>query len=210
MKTNTMLTYLLYALLTGLIVVAGYKACQMKNEEARLAQESKEEAFQKQLRDMGYLEEDTTGSQYGGDENTDQPVTTPATDDKSTVTTDGIEDEAPVSTTTTPKTRPVTSPPAETTAKGSDPKPADRVDNSVAKPRYYISAGSFTKLASARRQMEKMIQMGYENAEIGYTNGGKFAVVVVKRTNSLSEANKILDKLEAKGIDVNVVDRLRK
>jgi hypothetical protein len=45
---------------------------------------------------------------------------------------------------------------------------------------------------------------------VGLYNRGKYAVVIVKRTNSLNEANQILDKLEDKGIDAAVIDRRRK
>lgn len=210
MKTNTLLTYLLYALLAGLIGVAGYKACQMQKDKANLAKESEDEAFKKQMRDMGYLEEDTTGSQYGGDESAGaaQPGdASTASSSESTVNPQGIEDEAPVSTTTQPEK---STPPSTTTTKGVDTEPETRVSETGAKPRYYVSAGSFTQLAAARRQMENVIKMGYEDAEIGYTNRGKYAVVVVMRTNSLGEANKVLDRLEAKGVDANVVDRNRK
>lgn len=214
MKTNTLLTYLLYALLAGLIGVAGYKACQMQKEKANLAKESEDEAFKKQMRDMGYLEEDTTGSQYAGDENTGaaQPGDAAATSASgSTVNPQGIEDEAPVSTPATTAKEPArTTAPSTTSAKGVDTEPETRASEAGSKPRYYVSAGSFTQLAAARRQMENVIKMGYENAEIGYTNRGKYAVVVVMRTNSLSEANKVLDRLESKGVDANVVDRNRK
>lgn len=210
MKTNTLLTYLLYALLAGLIGVAGYKACQMQKDKADLAKESEDEAFKKQMRDMGYLEEDTTGSQYGGDESTStiQPgSTSTASASESIANPEGIEDETPATTTTQPEK---STPPSTTTTKGVDTEPETRASEAGSKPRYYVSAGSFTQLAAARRQMENVIKMGYENAEIGYTNRGKYAVVVVMRTNSLSEANKALDRLEAKGVDANVVDRNRK
>lgn len=215
MKTNTFLTYLLYALLAGLIGVAGYKACQIQKEKADLAKESEDEAFKKQMRDFGYLDEDTTGSQYAGD---DGVATTPAGDgaavtpSESTVNPDGIEDEAPATTTATPKTPPstTTAPQTATPPKSKDETTTASASESGSKPRYYVSAGSFTKLEAARRQMERVIKMGYENAEIGYTNRGKFAVVVVMRTNSLSEANKVVDRLEGKGLDASVVDRIRK
>lgn len=210
MKTNTLLTYLLYALLAGLIGVAGYKACQMQKEKANLAKESEDEAFKKQMRDMGYLEEDTTGSQYAGDESTStvQPGgTSTAPANESTATQDGIEDEVPASGAVQPEK---STPPATTAPQKSDIETTKSVSDSGGKPRYYVSAGSFTQLAAARRQMENVIKMGYENAEIGYTNRGKYAVVVVMRTNSLDEANKVLDRLEAKGVDANVVDRNRK
>ena len=51
MKTNSLLTYLLYALLFALIAVLGYKACQMKKEKADKLREEAE--LQKTLREIG-------------------------------------------------------------------------------------------------------------------------------------------------------------
>ena len=42
MKSNNLLTVLLYALLLGLIVVGGYKACEMRKEKAELAKQDAE------------------------------------------------------------------------------------------------------------------------------------------------------------------------
>lgn len=42
MKTNSLLTYLLYALLATLIIAAGFKACQMQKEKQLKAQEEAE------------------------------------------------------------------------------------------------------------------------------------------------------------------------
>lgn len=220
MNTNKLLSYLLYALLAGLILVAGYKACQMKADQARVAQENAD--FQKTLRDFGYVEDDTTGSAYGGEESgyTDPapttPVTTtpkgnnsPQTGNKPVSTPDGIEYDNPKPVTTqpkpnTPKSGDLTS---GSSSAGTSSKPSG---GSYSDGRYRVVAGSFTVMDGARREMERLIKMGYHDAEIGRYNRGKYAVVIVKRTNDLNEAIRIADQLEKKGIDATVVDRQRK
>lgn len=209
MNTNKMLTYLLYALLIGLIAVAGYKTWQDKKNKARLAKETAE-FEQSQQRSLGYIEQDSFGTLYDGDEVSSSSV----------VITDGIEDEVPPATTTTP-------PPAKPSAgtPPADPKPQSAAPSASAKPaqkqplnldsdksdgRYRVIAGSFTKLDGARREMERIIKMGYQDAEIGYYNRSKYAVVVVKRTDNLNEAIRIVDALERKGIDASVIDRERR
>jgi cell division protein FtsN len=228
MNTNKLLTYLLYALLAGLIAVAGYKTWQTKQRSTQLAKEEAE--FQQSLRDLGYVENDTTGSQYEGEENPNGS--------SSVVITDGIEDEIPVTTTPapqpkagTPKTStPPASPPKAGTSKTNTPSagtsntpapapkktaPAEQaeprnLDTDNSDGRYRVVAGSFTKMEGARREMERIIKMGYHDAEVGHFNRSKYAVVVVKRTNSLSEATKIVDALARKGIDAAVIDRERR
>ncbi|MBK6929423.1 MAG: SPOR domain-containing protein [Saprospirales bacterium] len=214
MNTNKLLTYLLYALLTGLVCVVAYKIYQINRDKAKVAQENAE--FQQSLRDLGYLDEDSTGSVYGGEE-------TPRTDltpSGSTVSAEGIEeDAAPAQQTARPKgstTSPAAKAPAEVAAKQQVSAPApDRVrdlDNDTGSNdgRYRVVAGSFTRLDGAQREMERIIKMGYHDAEVGRFNRGKYAVVIVKRTNSLNEANRIVDALERKGIDAAVIDRQRK
>lgn len=228
MNTNKLLTYLLYALLAGLIAVAGYKTWQTKQRSTQLAKEEAE--FQQSLRDLGYVETDTTGSQYEGEGNPNGS--------SSVVITDGIEDEIPV--TTTPAPQPKTSTPKTTPQAGTSkitpqagtsktgtpkvstpatPAPAPKntapdeprnLDTDNSDGRYRVVAGSFTKLEGARREMERIIKMGYHDAEVGHFNRSKYAVVVVKRTNSLSEATKIVDALARKGIDAAVIDRERR
>ncbi len=225
MNTNKLLTYLLYALLAGLIAVAGYKTWQTKQRSTQLAKEEAE--FQQSLRDLGYVENDTTGSQYEGEGNPNGS--------SSVVITDGIEDEIPVTTTpapqpktSTPKTSmPKTSTPQAGTSKAGTPKvstpatpapapkstaPAEprNLDTDNSDGRYRVVAGSFTKMEGARREMERIIKMGYHDAEVGHFNRSKYAVVIVKRTNSLSEATKIVDALARKGIDAAVIDRERR
>ena len=225
MRTNTLLTYLLYALITGLIGVVGYKACQMKQQRDRTAQENAE--FNKTLRDLGYVEEDSTGSQYAGDHSTgSEPAATPAPsstapsgNSANTVSKNGIEDEDPVPATkplreTKPAPRqaaPKSSAPASgTTTTASKKESIRNLDTDNSDGRFRVVAGTFSKIDGARREMERVIKMGYHDAEVGRYNHGKFAVVIVKRTNSLSEANKIMAQLKGKGVDVRIIDRNRK
>ncbi len=207
MNTTKILTYLLYALLGGLILVAGYKACQMKNRQASLAKEAQE--FDQQ-RDLGYTDPDSLGTLYEGDTST------------VVISDGGIEDEpaaakpsdnapAPITQPARPTEKPATPPPTQTKPQTPPPaQPPTDLDSDTRDGRYRVVAGSFTKLESARREMQRIIKMGYTDAEIGYYNRGKYAAVVVKRTNSLSEANRIVDDLERRGIDAAVIDKYRK
>lgn len=207
MNTTKILTYLLYALLGGLILVAGYKACEMKNRQASLAKEAQE--FDQQ-RNLGYTDPDSLGTLYEGDTSTvvisddgieDTPATPPPAGDA----------PAPSAQPARPTEKPTTPPLAETKPQTPPPaQPPMDLDNDTRDGRYRVVAGSFTKLESARREMQRIIKMGYTDAEIGYYNRGKYAAVVVKRTNSLSEANRIVDDLERRGIDAAVIDKYRK
>ncbi len=200
MNTTKILTYLLYALLAGLILVAGYKAFETKRRQNALTNEAQE--FD-QRRNLGYTDPDSLGAIYEGN-------------DTSTVLigTDGIEEESSPMTKPSPVTQP-TPPPAQPrdvapAPASPSPQPPIDLDNDVRDGRYRVVAGSFTKLEGARREMQRIIKMGYTEAEIGYYNRGKYAVVVVKRTDNLNEANRIVDDLERRGIDAAVIDRIRK
>lgn len=204
MNTTKILTYLLYALLAGLILVAGYKACQMKNRQAALAKEAQE--FDQQ-RDLGYTDPDPLGTLYEGDTST------------VVIGENGLEEEPsrpqpPTSAPTTAENQQKYSTPIPPSRQEVTPPPPPQapvdLDNDSRDGRYRVVAGSFTKLESARREMERIIKMGYTEAEIGYYNRGKYAAVVVKRTNSLSEANRIVDDLEQRGVDAAVIDKYRK
>ncbi|MCB0532309.1 MAG: SPOR domain-containing protein [Saprospiraceae bacterium] len=211
MNTNKLLNYVLIAILAGLVVVLVYKACEKKQEEERFAQENAE--FQQTLRDFGYIESDTAGSSFSGDDNA---YTDPAPN-QPTVTKDGIEYETPQPKTTTtnqPKTTQPASQPAKTPITQPVPKteaPTKVSTSSTSSDgRYRVVAGTFTILDGARREMERLIKMGYHDAEVGKYNRGKYAVVIIKRTDSLSAARRLVDELKRKGVDARVVDRDRK
>ena len=66
MKSNSLLTYVLYGLLGLFILAAGYYACQKQKEKKELAAKEAAE-LEETLRDMGYASEDTiaaTGSSF--------------------------------------------------------------------------------------------------------------------------------------------------
>ena len=210
MKTNSLLTYLLYALLGALLIAAGYKACQMQKEKQRKAQEQQE--WQETLRKL-YPETDTTagGSAYIGNDQTAKPTTT--------VTKDGIETEqttpgknAPATTTTGTQQNPpkTTAPTTAATPKTTPAKSSAAPVAGAGSGRWEVRAGTFTYKEGARERLEQVIKMGYTNAEIGKTNGGKYAVVVVLRTNNKAKAIQVGDQLEKRGIDAFVYDRNKK
>lgn len=212
MNTNALLTYLLYALLAGLIIVAGYKTCQMRQDKANMAREQEE--LQQNLRDLGYLEEDTAGTRFNDQPEpaTSSPAPSGSAKSAPAVSADGIEDDyaSPAPVNTQPKsTKPAPAPkPAPAAAK---PEPlVEESPRTAGDGRYRVVAGSFTVLDGARREMERLIKMGYHDAEVGRYNRGKYAVVIVKRTNDLNEANRIAEQLQRKGIDASVIDRERK
>lgn len=232
MKSNNVLTYLLYLLLAGLVVAAAFKACQIKKEK-QLEKEKQEAELQQALRDMGYNSSDTTasvGSSYAAENsgavagNTSTPPKTGRQANPS-----GIEDEPVTTANTTAKT----TTPSTTTAKSgaalsakektvvalpkvtpqvqaTEPTAKSATKRAIAaapkKAKYRVQAGSFSKMEGARRRLEEVIKLGYPNAEIAKINNGKFAVVIVFRTNSKEEAIRVADKLEQKGVDAAVME----
>jgi len=231
MKSNNVLTYLLYLLLAGLVVAAAFKACQIKKEK-QVEKEKQEAELQQALRDMGYNSSDSTassGSSYAA-ENTGAAASSPSVTSKTAPQSNasGIEDE-PTATNSSAKT----TSPSTTTAKSgaalsakeksvmalpkvtpqvqaTEPAAKSATKRTVAaaprKARYRVQAGSFSKMEGARRRLEEVIKLGYPNAEIAKINNGKFAVVIVFRTNSKEEAIRVADKLEQKGVDAAVME----
>jgi cell division protein FtsN len=227
MRTNNLLTFLLYALLLGLILVGGYKACQMRNDKAELAKQA--EAM-KQWDDMRHVEPDSAapgGSSFVSKDSslgTSKPGSTP----------EGIEDE-PVS---TPKTTaaPVSTTPKQEVAKTEAPKPepaktstaagsktttaktgsisagstAPKSVKGLGTGRYSVRVGSFSDVDRARNQLEKVIKLGFLNAEINKINNGKLSTVVVFRSNDKAAATKIVDQLKAKSVEALIHDSQKK
>lgn len=206
MNTNNTLTYLLYGILAVLIASAGYKACEMKKIQQKTASEQQE--LNRTLSDKGFVDYDSTGQSSYVDDNSAPP---PSTDNN------GIEyDEEPVKETATQENAAVTKskattaqPPVQSTYTAPSGSLGDLrdLDNDTRKYRYRVVAGSFSKLDGARRRLEEVIQLGYQDAEIGSIRNASLAQVVVVRTNNLAEANKVRDAVKAKKIDAGLVDR---
>jgi cell division septation protein DedD len=208
MKENNTLTYILYAALIGLVGLAGYKIWQKKQAEQEALKQEQAATEQQRFNELGYTPADSTSSYVGGtDSASDKVAYIPPKSDASGIEDDGAAaaaaKPAASSNSTTAKT------PAKTTDKG--PAPIRNVEDSDGTDgRYRVIAGSFTKMDGARREMERLVKMGYHDAEVGRYNRGKFGVVIVKRTNSLSEAKNIEARLKKKGVDATVFDSNRK
>jgi cell division protein FtsN len=229
MRTNSLLTYLLYGLLAALIIATGYKACQMQQDKKRKAAEEAE--LQQTLRDMGYLEDSTatTGSSYANETSSapnsngieasgtgEKPGTTKETAPPSASTTKqptagSTATTTPTKTgTTTTKPAPAPTSSATTTTKPAPkPKTTAKGASTVKGPgsgRWAVRAGTFSTMERARRRLEEVIRLGYPNAEISKTSSG-MAAVVVFRSNDKNAAIRIADQLEDKGVDAAVFDR---
>lgn len=227
MKNNSILTYVLYALLVVFIMAAGYYACQ-KQKEKKAAAEREAQQMEETLRNMGYnSEEDTlasSGSSYVSHDSTSKPVTTTtgktATNGKTaatgkttkpSVSASGIEEDPHPATSIAKKSTTAAAPAkslSTTTAKPKTPATTKGV-SAVAGPgagRWAVRAGTFAYKDGARRRLEEVIKAGYPNAEISATKDGKSAVVVF-RSNDKAAAIRVADKLEEKGIDAAVFDR---
>ncbi len=202
MKSNTLLTYLLYALLATLLLSLGYKACQMQKEKQRVAKEEAE--WQETLKKL-YPEGDTTGngSAYVG-----RDTATQATQPRNSAP---VVREEPKTSTPSTKTPTTTRTPATTTppAAGSSTAPKTSTSTTakgatavqgVGSGKWEVRAGTFSQMENARDVLEKVIQTGYTNAEIKKRSDGK-ATVVVLRTNDKNKATQVAGQLTKRGIE---------
>jgi len=212
MKSNSLLTYVLYGLLGAFILTAGYYACQKQKEQKELAAREAAE-LEETLREMGYSSEDTTsnGSSFV-DSDTEAKTSEeakPESPEPKTAVTKAKTETAPVIApkTAAPKTAaPSTSKPATTVLTPTTTKPAVSSVSGPGSGRWAVRAGTFTIMDGARRRLEEVIKAGYPDAEISKTKDGK-AAVIVYRSNDKAAAQRVVDKLDAKGIDAAVFDR---
>lgn len=218
MKSNNLLTWTLYLLLAGLVLVFGYRACDLKKQQA--AKQAEQAEMEQALRDLNYQTEtgESSGVAKPGDlaDAKTEPVTstnptTSAPAGKST----GAETVAAKTekTATSADAKPVThSTDAkfvdrndETAAAKSTPKTVKPVTSSTTKrtvarsvapapskkPTFAVIAGSFSDKKNARSLMESLVKKGFENAEI--STKGKNFVVITHRTNDRAVADKMAD-----------------
>ncbi len=210
MKSNSLLTYVLYGLLGAFILAAGYYACQKQKEKKEQAAREAAE-LEETLRDMGYSSEDTTaatGSSYTSQDTlsntktTTKPSTTttkPTVSKSGTASETGTTNKNLTSSTSKPQNS-IVKPKTTSTTKGI---------SAVKGPgagRWAVRAGTFAYKDGARRRLEEVIKAGYPNAEISMTKEGKAAVIVF-RSNDKDAAIRVADKLMEKNIDAAVFDR---
>lgn len=216
MKSNSLLTTLLIVLLLALIAVAGYKACAIQDKNAE--QERFEKEYQQSLKDLGYSSDTSnvsSGSAYVGDNSSNTPTSTntaPSTPATSTGTTPPPAatpvSPAPEPRSTAPKATAPTPATSTTTSKAPTAPKTVTAPKTAGTGRYLVVAGTFGSWDNARKRLEEVIKMGYTNAEIAKKDN--FAIVVVKRTNNLGEATRVMDQLEDKKLDARVVDMQKK
>lgn len=98
----------------------------------------------------------------------------------------------------------------EFTTKGTEEQEtaSDNFDNSGTSSSYgayMVIAGTFTIKQNAENQAKKLRQLGYSNASSHIFDRGAYAVVVVERFDSYSEANRLKNELITdRGIDAIV------
>lgn len=64
--------------------------------------------------------------------------------------------------------------------------------------KYMVLAGSFRYKSNAEQMVRKLKDLGYDEAELGYTNKGAYAVALVNRFDDLSKARSLVNELESK------------
>jgi cytoskeletal protein RodZ len=214
MKSNSLLTYVLYGLLGLFILAAGYYACQKQKEQKEQAAREAAE-LEETLRDMGYASEDTTaasGSTYTSKDTLAKPSSTTTT--KPGAKTNGVQNwdrrtKPHLPRTPSPQPRPATTTKPSSTITKPKTTGTTKGASAVKGPgtgRWAVRAGTFTYKEGARRRLEEVIRAGYPNAEISKTKEGLEAVIVY-RSNNKNAAIQVVDKLELKGIDAAVFDR---
>ncbi len=196
MKSNSLLTYLLYALLGALILSAGYKACQMQKEKKLKAKEEAE--WQETLKKL-YPEGDSTG---GGSAYINRDSAAQANGSK-TAPTSGVEGSSANSGSGAGSA--ATKPSATTAAPtaGTSAKPASKGSGAVqgvGSGKWEVRAGAFKNMEGARTRLEEVIRIGYTNAEIKERSDG-IAIVIVLRTNDQNKAKEAVNQLSRRGVD---------
>ena len=72
---------------------------------------------------------------------------------------------------------------------------------------YMVIAGSFTVKANAEREVSRLKDKGYDNAEVGMFNRGTYANVIVDRFDSVERAKELAKELKSKGIPAYVQEK---
>lgn len=75
---------------------------------------------------------------------------------------------------------------------------------SVRKGEYMLLAGTFKYKANAETMVQQLKKMGYSNASVELFNRGAYAVALVDRYTSLSEARTAKGELSGKGVEAFV------
>lgn len=207
MKSSSLFTYILYALLAALILLAG-KMVLDKRAEMRLNRSSGNTPsvpVTNPINDAG-IEEDEPQSI-----NTAPPKEV-GSSNKSIGDKKSLESPKKSASNSQPE-RPTAAPPKSlntATAKGVNtaPPPVQKL-TPPSKGRYLVVVGTFTLRENALAEMENMINAGYPNAEVMKYKEDLWRVIAL-RCKTAEEAAQQEGDLERHGIDAIVVDGYKK
>jgi cell division protein FtsN len=218
MNSGKNFTYLLYALLGGLVLAAGYAVLESRKKIQREADElARDQAILDSIDRMGAIDTAKVPTSTYVD-----TKSTPTTGTGSTTTTkpdqNGIVDEPaaapkptkPTTTTTTTAPKPIAKPtvaaPATPTKQlvTKSPNTVKPTVAPVSSGKYLVKVGVFSQKANADTEMERFIKMGYQDAEIVKYKGDKWCVAA-KRSKTKADAERIKGDLERRGIDAQII-----
>ncbi|MCY7328567.1 MAG: SPOR domain-containing protein, partial [Saprospiraceae bacterium] len=129
---------------------------------------------------------------------TTKPTTTTAT--RPTTTTTKPTTTTTTKTVTAPTTAPTATKTTSTTGMGLTAKSGVSQVKGAGTGKYSVRAGTFSSKERARSQLETVIKLGYQTAEVSPTKNGYWTVLIM-RTNDRTKGNKMVDQLVSKGID---------
>jgi cell division protein FtsN len=207
MKSSSLFTYILYALLAALILLAG-KMVLDKRADIRA---------QSDPVNVSPAPVTNTGKAGGIEEEEHQPINTSPSREVGS-SNKSIDDqkkpEPPNGSISNSKPeRPTAAPPKSintATAKGVNtaPPPVQKL-TPPSKGRYLVVVGTFTLRENALAEMENMINAGYSNAEVMKYKEDLWRVIAL-RCKTAEEAAQQEGDLERHGIDAIVVDGYKK
>lgn len=214
MKSSNLFTYILYALLAALILLAGKMVLDKRAERQRsLSTDSPQLKEQpsapspSESKSEGPLRSDAPINQ-GPVENKPTVVDKPSIEKK-----DPKQSKISVEEAAAKNTRAGTLPASQTkvlTAKGEAPStPTAKKLSQPSKGRYLVVVGTFTVRENALTEMENMINAGYPNAEVLKYKEDMWRVIAM-RCKTPEEASQQEGQLERHGFDAIVVDSYKK
>ncbi|MEM8525612.1 MAG: SPOR domain-containing protein [Bacteroidota bacterium] len=184
LDTFTIIIIAVCLIAAGLLIWVGYK--KLSGDDAADDKSALYEEIEKND-DYYYLDEeeedDTTQDGFANTETNDAEVDDPQ--NTSTYSNDDYDvvEETPSSS-------------------GGKLEDTDEVPNSYSSGgAYMVLAGSFKIRANADSYAKKLRNKGYSNTSVERFDKGTFAVVMVDRFNSLSEAKSLVSRLKGDGID---------
>ena len=178
------------------IIFLVYKMTDLFNEKpATDPIENEVSQVEEEPEDTTYHYDIDKGSSEDGEATTDTESTTSA-DENSTSGTDGSSTDANTS--------------DEDESTSSSPPPTTSYDSNSS-GKFMVIAGTFQQKASAKRQLQKLKNLGYSDAAIEPFDRGKYDVVLAGRFDNMADAERLVKDLKAEEISsyVKIKERSR-